>query len=25
MDTGDQKELEPGSVIPTILRGSRLS
>jgi histidyl-tRNA synthetase len=25
MDTGDQKELEPDSVIPTILRGSRLS
>jgi histidyl-tRNA synthetase len=25
MDTGEQRELEPGSVIPTILRGSRLS
>jgi histidyl-tRNA synthetase len=25
MDTGDQKELEPDSVIPTILRGNRLS
>jgi histidyl-tRNA synthetase len=25
METGDQKELKPDSVIPTILRGSRLS
>jgi histidyl-tRNA synthetase len=25
MDTGEQRELEPGSVIPTILRGSRLA
>jgi hypothetical protein len=25
METGDQRELEPGSVIPAILRGSRLS
>jgi histidyl-tRNA synthetase len=25
MDSGDQRELEPGEVIPTILRGSRLS
>jgi histidyl-tRNA synthetase len=25
MDSGDQRELEPGDVIPTILRGSRLS
>ncbi|HWF55339.1 MAG TPA: histidine--tRNA ligase [Solirubrobacteraceae bacterium] len=25
MESGDQQELEPGAVIPTILRGSRLS
>jgi hypothetical protein len=25
MESGEQRELDPGAVIPTVLRGSRLS